>query len=311
MKILLTGSSGQLGNALLPQLSKLATVYAPLRQELDLANPAQLRRCIQDFKPDLIINPAAYTAVDLAETEKELAHTINVDAPACMAEEAHKLGAGLVHYSTDYVFDGEKRDAQGDWQAYLESDATNPQNVYGQTKLAGELAIAATACRHLILRTSWVYSLHGKNFLLTMLKLAREREHLRVVNDQWGVPNSAAWLAQATGDILASLFKTEDPTDWWQSNAGTYHLSAGGKTNWCEFAAAIIAIAGQQNSLGKTAPALQGIASSEYPTAARRPKNSMLNTQKIQTQFQLHMPDWQTCLQQCMQELQPLPHFES
>ena len=314
MKILLTGSSGQLGNALLPQLSKLATVHVPLRQALDLANPAQLRQCIQDFKPDLIINPAAYTAVDLAESEKELARIINVEAPALMAEEARKLGAGLIHYSTDYVFDGEKRDARGHWQAYVESDSTHPQNVYGQTKLAGELAIAATGCRHLILRTSWVYSLHGKNFLLTMLKLAREREHLRVVNDQWGTPNSAAWLAQATGDIIAGLLNTKDVAQWWESNAGVYHLSASGKTNWYEFAASIIARAEQQNSLGKAAPTLQGIASSDYPTAARRPQNSMLDTQKIQAQFKLHVPEWQTCLHQCMQalqELKPLPHVES
>lgn len=304
MRILLTGSNGQLGNALQAPLSQLGSVYAPLRNELDLSNPDQLRQRIREYRPDLIINPAAYTAVDLAETEEKLAHAINAEAPAIMAEEARKLGAGLIHYSTDYVFDGEKLDQHGQVTAYLETDTTNPQNVYGKTKLAGEQAIQTSGCQHLILRTSWVYSLHGKNFLLTILRLAKERDQLRIVNDQWGIPNSAAWLADTTCRLLAGLHQANTTTDWWAKHGGLYHLSAAGKTNWFEFASAIVAQAEQKNILNKTAPTLTGISSSDYPTPARRPHNSLLGTQKLQDKFALDLPDWQDCLQVCMQGLQ-------
>ncbi|MFZ6719884.1 dTDP-4-dehydrorhamnose reductase [Undibacterium sp. Ji49W] len=303
MRILLTGSNGQLGNALQAPLSQLGSVYAPLRNELDLSNPDQLRQRIREYRPDLIINPAAYTAVDLAETEEKLAHAINAEAPAIMAEEARKLGAGLIHYSTDYVFDGEKLDQHGQVLAYLETDATNPQNVYGKTKLAGEQAIQSSGCQHLILRTSWVYSLHGKNFLLTILRLAKERDQLRIVNDQWGIPNSAAWLADTTCRLLAGLQQANTTTDWWAKHGGLYHLSAAGKANWFEFASAIVAHAEQKNILNKTAPTLTGISSSDYPTPARRPHNSLLGTQKLQDKFALDLPSWQDCLQICMQGL--------
>ncbi|MFZ6758633.1 dTDP-4-dehydrorhamnose reductase [Undibacterium sp. Ji50W] len=303
MRILLTGSNGQLGNALHAPLGQQGSVYAPLRNELDLSNPDQVRQCIREFKPDLIINPAAYTAVDLAETEEKLAHAVNAEAPAIMAEEARKLGAGLVHYSTDYVFDGEKLDQHGQVIPYLETDTTNPQNVYGKTKLAGEQAIQSSGCRHLILRTSWVYSLHGKNFLLTILRLARERDQLRIVNDQWGTPNSAAWLAETSCSLLAGLQQANTPADWWAEHAGLYHFSAAGKANWFEFATAIVTLADRQNKLNKAAPALTGISSSEYPTPARRPHNSLLGTQKLQDQFALDLPHWQDCLQECMQGL--------
>ncbi|MFZ3003344.1 MAG: dTDP-4-dehydrorhamnose reductase [Undibacterium umbellatum] len=307
MRILLTGTSGQLGHALLshlPRLPATTIVLAPQRAELDLSNATQLRQCITDFKPDLIINPAAYTAVDLAESEAEKANAINAIAPAIMAEEARKLGAGLIHYSTDYVFSGDKSDAEGNWQAYTEADATGPLNVYGKTKLAGEQAIVASGCQHLILRTSWVYSNFGKNFFLTMLKLARERDQLRVVNDQWGTPNSADWLAAATCEILAQLQQAQDAAAWWQQFGGVYHFSASGKTNWFAFASAIIELADQQNKLGKAAPQISGIPASEYPVPARRPHNSLLSTEKLQAAFGLSIPDWRITLDACMQGVQ-------
>lgn len=305
MRILLTGTNGQLGNALLSHLPEATRIYAPTRAEMDLGKAAEIRQCIQQFRPDLIINPAAYTAVDLAEKEIEQAQAINATAPAIMAEEACKLGAGLIHYSTDYVYAGDKQDKDGNWQAYVESDATAPLNVYGQTKLAGEQAIIASGCRHLILRTSWVYSLHGKNFFLTMLKLAREREQLRIVNDQWGTPNAAAWLARASGDIVGQLLQNENKADWWSTLGGIYHLSASGKTSWFEFASAIVRLADQQGKLGKPSPEMLGIPASEYPTPARRPHNSLLSTQKLQAAFGLVIPDWQTCLQATMDTVPP------
>ncbi|MFZ6746149.1 dTDP-4-dehydrorhamnose reductase [Undibacterium sp. JH2W] len=303
MRILLTGTSGQLGHALLPHLPATAIVHAPQRAELDLSNAAQLRLCITDFKPDLIINPAAYTAVDLAESEAAQAHAINAIAPAIMAEEAHKLGAGIIHYSTDYVYAGDKADAEANWQAYVETDVTAPLNVYGKTKLAGEQAIIASGCQHLILRTSWVYSNFGKNFFLTMLKLARERDQLRVVNDQWGTPNSADWLAGATCEILVQLQQTQDQSSWWQEFGGVYHLSAAGKTNWSAFASRIIALADEEGLLGKPAPAITGIPGSEYPTAAARPHNSLMNTRKISDKFKLAIPDWEDCLRTCLHSM--------
>lgn len=305
MKILLTGGSGQLGHALSPLLADMAIVHAPARQQLDLSNAAQLRQCIQEFRPDLIVNPAAYTAVDLAESETEQARAINAVAPAIMAEEARKLGAGLIHYSTDYVYSGDKADAAGAWQAYVEDDATGPLNVYGKSKLSGEQAIVASGCQHLILRTSWVYSLHGKNFFLTMLKLARERSQLRVVNDQWGAPNSAAWLAEASCHIIRQWQQADDKANWWKEHGGIYHLSASGKASWFDFAAAIVALAAQQGKLGKDVPDIQGIPASEYVTPAKRPHNSLLDTHKLQNAFQLDIPDWHTCLQATMQAVPP------
>ncbi len=307
MRILLTGTSGQLGHALLPRLPATANVHAPQRAELDLSNVTQLRQCITDFKPDLIINPAAYTAVDLAENEAEKAYAINATAPAIMAEEARKLGAGLIHYSTDYVFPGDKKDTEGNWQAYVETDATAPLNVYGKSKLAGEQAIIASGCQHLILRTSWVYSNFGKNFFLTMLKLARERDQLRVVNDQWGTPNSADCLAASTCQVLAQLQQATDAATWWQQLGGIYHMSAAGATNWCAFASAIIELADQQNKLGKPAPQISGIPASEYPVPARRPHNSLLNTEKLQAAFGLSIPDWCVVLDACMRSVEA-PH---
>ncbi|MBI3285121.1 MAG: dTDP-4-dehydrorhamnose reductase [Burkholderiales bacterium] len=304
MKILLTGVSGQLGHALQKQLAGAHTLITPTRAQMDLSQPWQIEDTIRSVRPDLIINPAAYTAVDLAESEPELALQINAVAPAVMAAEAKALGIGLIHYSTDYVFDGGKADADGNWLAYTEQDRTAPLNVYGETKLAGEQAIRASGCAHLIFRTSWVYSLHGKNFLLTMLKLASERDQLRVVDDQWGVPNSADWLASVSVEILAQAGAASSSPRWWQEFSGLYHLSASGRTNWCEFARSIMRNAEKLGLLQTAAPQITGIASSEYPTAARRPQNSLLNSACLQQRFNVLLPDWEQNLRRCLQKMQ-------
>ncbi|MDB5823974.1 MAG: dTDP-4-dehydrorhamnose reductase [Herminiimonas sp.] len=293
MKILLTGRTGQVGYELQRSLQGLGEVVAPDRAQLDLANLDGLRAAIQRIRPDLIVNPAAYTAVDKAEAEPELAMRLNRDAPAIMAEEARKLGATMIHYSTDYVFDGTK---QG---AYLEDDPTNPLSVYGKTKLAGEQAIAATGIPHLILRTSWVYGMRGKNFLLTMLRLAAERESLQVVNDQFGAPTWARTVAEATAHIVAQAVGAHQSgagpqTTWWHERSGIYHLTAQGRTSWHDFTAAILA----QATLERR-PTLIPIPSSDYPTPAARPENSSLCCDRFMQQF-CGLPDWEEALALCL-----------
>ncbi len=300
MKILLTGSTGQVGHALRIALTGLGEIIIPSREKMDLSKPDLMRATIQEIRPDLIINPAAYTFVDQAEREPELARTINAVAPGIMAEEAKNLGAALIHYSTDYVFDGNKRDASGTLLAYTENDAPSPINVYGKTKLEGEQLIRASGCDHLILRTSWIYSKFGKNFLLTMLRLARERDELRVVNDQWGAPSSAVWLAATTRAILRQLQNANSTRLWWSENTGLYHLTPSGITSWCGFTEEIFRLAKSENILEKPAPSLVGIPSSEYPTPAKRPINSCLNSDLLQTQFSLDLPSWQSELANCM-----------
>lgn len=301
MKILLTGTTGQLGHALLSSLQSAATIIVPERHEMDLSKPEQLRTIIRQIKPDLIINPAAYTAVDKAETEPELAHAINAIAPGVMAEEAKNLNAALIHYSTDYVFDGDKRNADGGLQPYIESDPAGPINVYGKTKLAGEQAIHQSGCRHLIFRTSWVYSLFGKNFLLTMLRLANEREELSIVNDQWGAPSPTDWLATATAHIITLSQKTENPDQWWNQHQGVYHMTPKGKTSWCGFAENIMVQASASGLLTKAAPLVKGIPASQYPTPASRPVNSCMDTGKLVAHFGLLIPTWEEALVTCMQ----------
>jgi dTDP-4-dehydrorhamnose reductase len=281
MKILLTGASGQVGHELERSLQGLGEVVAVDRSRMDLANLDQVRSVVRAVRPDLIVNPAAYTAVDKAEAEPELARTVNALAPEVMAREAKALGAALVHYSTDYVFDGSKPGA------YVEADPTNPLNVYGRTKLEGEQAIAASGVAHLILRTSWVYGMRGKNFLLTMLKLGKEREELRVVDDQHGAPTWARTIADTTALALAQA-RAED---WWAQNSGIYHLSSRGQTTWCGFTRAILAAAG---SPCRVTP----IGTADYPTPARRPLNSVMNADKLERLVRL--PDWETALHLCM-----------
>lgn len=283
MRILLTGRAGQVGYELERSLQALGQVTALGRARLDLANLDQVRDVIRALKPDLIVNAAAYTAVDLAESEPALARRINAEAPDVMAQEARKLGAAMVHYSTDYVFDGNKAGA------YTESDRPNPLNVYGQTKLEGEQAVAAAGIDHLILRTSWVYGMRGKNFLLTMMRLARERDELRVVSDQHGAPTWSRTVADTTAVMLARA--QQGGGSWWQQHGGLYHLGSSGQTTWAGFTEEIMA----QQQMGCT---VVPITSAEYPSAARRPQNSVLDCARLQTLCAL--PDWRDALALCL-----------
>ena len=283
MKILLTGKHGQVGFELRRSLSVLGEVNAVDIAECDLSDATAVRQLVQDYRPDVIVNPAAYTAVDKAETERTLATQINVTAPAVFAEEAKRLGAMLVHFSTDYVFDGTKVGA------YTESDTPNPQSVYGATKLAGELAVQAGCDRHVILRTSWVVGAHGANFAKTMLRLAAEKDSLNVVADQFGAPTSAAMLADLTAHLVRQASVSADTFPY-----GLYHTVASGVTNWHEYACHVIERARAAGKSIRLAPnAVRAISTAEYPTPAKRPANSRLDTSKLRTTFGLHLPTWQ------------------
>ncbi|TDF80057.1 dTDP-4-dehydrorhamnose reductase [Pseudomonas sp. H9] len=285
MSILISGQHGQVSRALQQQLSEFGQLHVLGRDRLDLAQPDAIREQVRTIKPDLIINAAAHTAVDQAESEPELAFAINAQAPGIFAEEARQLSIPLIHYSTDYVFDGNK-DAP-----YTEDDAPNPLGVYGRSKLAGEQAIAAVGGEFLILRTSWVYSRHGRNFLLTMQRLLQEKPELRVVADQIGAPTWAGTIAQSTHALI----------ERWQAGLGgawgTYHLTAQGETSWFGFAQAI---AEQLKSQGLPCARLLPIASSEYPTPARRPLNSRLDCSRLQREWQVSQPHWQQALIDCL-----------
>jgi dTDP-4-dehydrorhamnose reductase len=283
--ILLTGVNGQVGFELARSLQGLGRVVAVDRHGLDLGDLDQIRRVVREVKPALIVNPAAYTAVDKAESDVDAVMRANGEAPGVLAEEAKRLGAALVHYSTDYVFDGTKG------SAYSEDDAVNPQNVYGKSKLAGEQAIAASGCNHLIFRTSWVYGARGKNFLLTMLRLGAEREELSVVADQIGAPTWSVTIAALTANVLAQACGR----DWWAEKSGVYHLTAGGSTSWHGFAEGIFAL----SDLAKK-PGVKPIPSSAYPVPAARPANSRMSGQKLLDIFGLEAPDWRDALALCM-----------
>jgi dTDP-4-dehydrorhamnose reductase len=304
MKILLTGTSGQLGQAFQTQLSgerhQYVKLFAPTRAQMDLTNPQSIQRAINDFQPDLIINPAAYTAVDLAESDSQTAFLVNAAAPALLAKEAKIRDIGLVHFSTDYVFDGSKRNVQGELAAYTETDTPCPINLYGRSKLEGEIAIRESGCKHLIFRTSWVYSLFGKNFLLTILRLAQERDQLSIVNDQFGVPNSAAWLAESCISILQQLESTPNKEAWWGKNSGTYNLALSEYTSWFGFTQEILHLAKSSGRLQKIPSSLLGIPASQYPTPAQRPSNSILCNTKLSSQFSLQVPSWQSALAICL-----------
>jgi dTDP-4-dehydrorhamnose reductase len=280
LKILLTGKNGQVGWELLRTLAPLGEVLAFDHAALDLADPDRIARAVREARPQVIVNAAAYTAVDKAESEPALAQAINARAPGILADEAKKLGALLVHYSTDYVFDGAK---QG---PYTEDDAPNPLSVYGRTKLEGERAIRTSGCRHLIFSTSWIYGPRGKNFLLTILRLAKERDELRVVDDQIGAPTSSDMIADTTAHIL--LHQDRDPPN------GIYHLTASGQTSWFGFASAIVRGAG----LGARVIPIPG---ADYPTPAKRPRNSVLDTSKLDRVFGLTLPRWEDGLATCME----------
>ncbi|BAY34677.1 dTDP-4-dehydrorhamnose reductase [Nostoc carneum NIES-2107] len=293
MRILLTGVTGQVGWELQRTLMTLGEVIVVERSashpslQIDLAQPETIRPIIREIKPDLIINPAAYTAVDKAESEPDLAMAINGIAPGIIAEEAKRIGAAVIQYSTDYVFDGNKT------TAYTEQDQPNPQNIYGKTKLAGEQAIASVDVPHLILRTSWVYSLRGKNFLLTMLRLAQEREEIRVVDDQIGAPTWSRMIAEATAQIISQA--SQNISEFLAAKGGIYHLTASGKTSWYGFAKAIFELEDKKSD--RKLQRLIAIPSQEYPTPATRPAYSLLDSQKLSDNFGLVLPDWQRSLE--------------
>jgi dTDP-4-dehydrorhamnose reductase len=301
MRILLTGVHGQLGTDLLPLLKPLGEVVAVGRAECDFASASAVRGLVASVRPAVIVNPAAYTAVNDAESHSEQAYAINATAPGALAEEARKSGAMLVHYSTDYVFDGSKAGAYG------ESDEPAPLNVYGASKLAGERAVAAAGGRYLILRTSWVYGANGNNFLLTIRRLAGERPELRIVDDQVGAPTSTLQLAQATVRLIrdwAAPAASEFPS-------GVYHATAGGSVSWCGFAQAIVEALG--NADGAAAANAEAdrfrvqrivpIASAEYPTPARRPLNSVLCNHKFERTFGFSLGSWQEGLAEVVWEI--------
>ncbi|KVR07255.1 dTDP-4-dehydrorhamnose reductase [Burkholderia ubonensis] len=288
--ILVTGVNGQVGFELARTLQGLGTVVAVDRAAMDLSDPDQVRTVVRNIRPSLIVNPAAYTAVDKAEEETDLAMCINGEVPGVLAEEAKKLGAALVHYSTDYVFNGEKDGA------YVEDDPTDPQNAYGRSKLAGELAIAASGCAHLIFRTSWVYGTRGKNFLLTMLRLGAERDELSVVADQIGAPTWSKTIAVITANVLAQA-AAPGQRDWWQEHSGVYHLTAMGAASWHGFAEAIFEL----SRLAKI-PVVKPIPAASYPTPAKRPGNSRMSNDKLARTFGVQAPDWRDALQLCLTE---------
>ena len=293
MKILLTGKNGQVGFELQRSLAPLAEIVAVDHADCDLSNPEAIRSLVRQTRPDIIVNPAAYTAVDKAEAEPELAASVNATAPGILAEEAASLGALLVHYSTDYVFDGVMAGA------YRETDATNPQSVYGRTKRDGEVAARNANARHLILRTSWVVGAHGGNFAKTMLKLAAERDSLNVVADQWGAPTSAALLADITAHLVRQCHSGPEAFPY-----GTYHCVAGGETNWCDYARFVIGEATRTGRPMKVTPeAVRAITTADYPTPARRPANSRLDTNSLKTTFGLELPHWQAGLGHVLQQI--------
>jgi len=292
MRILLTGKNGQVGFELNKKLSILGEVIATDRNDLDLADPDKIRVYVDQVKPDIIINPAAFTAVDKAESELELAYQINVIAPQVLAEKAAELNIPLVHFSTDYVFDGLKK------EPYVEADQINPQSVYGKTKCEGEEKVRAHS-KHIILRTSWVFGSHGNNFLKTILRLIYHKESLNIVADQWGSPASSSMLADVTFKIIDTALNNKN-----FNNYGTYHVTNAGETNWYQYADLIANEAIKLNLKIKCKPDhIHPILTSEYPTAALRPLNSRLNTDKLKKTFMLELPHWESEVKKVLKEL--------
>ena len=287
MKILLIGKHGQVAWELQRTLAPLGDVLAVGRSDLDLADVVAVRKLVAELHPELVVNAAAYTAVDKAESEKELCHQINAALPGVLAEEAKKLGALLVHYSTDYVFDGTKK------TPYVENDVTNPLGSYGASKLAGEKAVVATGADHLIFRLCWVYGVRGQNFMLTMQRLAREREKLRVVRDQVGCPTWARMIAEATAPAIRQVLAAKDRAMY----SGIYHLAASGNTSWHGFATRIVELMPETE---RKCREVEAITTAEYPTPAKRPAYSVLNCTKLEQTFGLRLPDWERSLRQVL-----------
>lgn len=295
IKILLLGKNGQVGWELQRSLAPLGEVIALDAKSLDycgdFTNLDGLAQTIRAIAPDVIVNAAAHTAVDKAESEPELARTINALAPAVLANEAQRIGALLVHYSTDYVFDGSGETPR------LETDATAPLSVYGETKLEGENAIVASGCKHLIFRTSWVYAARGGNFAKTMLKLAQERDVLKVINDQIGAPTGADLLADVTAHAIRKALVSPEVS-------GLYHLVASGETSWHGYASFVIEHARQTGiEIKVAADAIQAVPTTSFPTPAKRPLNSRLNTNKLQSSFDLALPSWQSGVSRLLAEI--------
>jgi dTDP-4-dehydrorhamnose reductase len=283
MKILLIGKNGQVGWELRRTLAPLAEVVAVDYPEVNFTDVSGLRQLVTETNPQVIVNAAAYTAVDKAETEKDLCRQINASGPGVLAEEAKKLNALLVHYSTDYIFDGTKQ------TPYVETDAPNPLGEYGKAKLAGDEAVRASGGDHLIFRLCWVYGARGQNFMLTMQRLAREREKLRVVRDQFGCPTWSRMIAEATAGAVQQAVRSADRAAY----SGTYHLAASGFTNWHGFASRIIEWMPTET---RKCREVEGITTAEYPTPAQRPAYSVLNCDKLKQTFGLQLPDWETSL---------------
>ena len=284
--ILIAGAAGQVGRELRRSLADAGEIICHDCDTVDLAEPDQVRAMVRSAAPQIILNAAAYTAVDRAESEPEAAIAVNSTAPRVLAEEARRCNALFVHYSTDYVFDGSK---QGPW---IETDKPNPLNVYGASKLAGEEAIQQVGGRYLIFRTSWVYGPHGRNFLLTMLRLARERDELSIVDDQFGAPTSSIELADVTRTIVSGVLEGRfGSTENW---AGLYHMTCSGSTSWCGFARAIFARA--DSLLHAKVPAVRPISSSGYITRAKRPLNSVLSNDKLYARFGAQLAPWEAAL---------------
>jgi dTDP-4-dehydrorhamnose reductase len=294
MKILLTGATGQVGWELARTLLPVGEIIAVDRSNADFTDLNSLRAVIKSHKPDIIVNPAAYTAVDKAETEKDRAFLINAEAAGVLSEEANKVGAILVHYSTDYVFDGTKS------SPYTEDDPTNPLNVYGASKLAGEQAIQSIAEEYLILRTSWVYASRGNNFLKTILRLTAEREELRIVADQFGAPTWARLIAEITAHIIRQATLEKRKSNF---NSGIYHLTSSGYTSWHGFAEKIVDIVREQGNSALKIKTILPIPATDFPLPAQRPANSRLSSKKLEQQYGLNLPSWDSALRLCMQEL--------
>ena len=293
MKILITGSKRLLARELQLELAGAGKLLALGHNALDLSDSDQVREQVRLLRPDLIINAAAYTAVDPAESHRELAFAVNARGPQVLAEEAARLGVPLIHYSTDYVFDGRKA------EPYSEADVPQPLSVYGASKLAGEQAIQAVGGEYLILRTSWVYSQHGKNFLLTMQRLLQERDALSVVSDEIGAPTWAATIARTTAEMVRKRSAGE------AGPSGLYHLTASGETSWYGFACSI---AEQLRQQGRLRAEITPILSKDYPTAAQRPLNSRLNCARLQQDWGIRLPDWETALHECIAQSR---HFDA
>lgn len=295
MKILLTGKNGQVGFELQRALAPLGEIVAVDQADCDLANPEAIRALVRAVQPGIIVNPAAHTAVDKAESEPALAQAINGIAPGVFGEEGAKIDALVVHYSTDYVFEGSQAGC------YAEDDAPDPRSVYGQTKLAGERALQASGAKCLIFRTSWVFGAHGANFAKTMLRLAAERTAMKVVADQFGAPTSAALIADVTAQVLGQYLRRPASAEF---PYGLYHLVAGGRTNWHEYAQTVVSAAQAAGKPLRLGPdSIQAITTAEYPLPAPRPANSCLDTSKLQETFGLCLPDWRQGLDHVMTQL--------